>query len=128
MHRHNAESSFCFINRINGNTNDELQQPGEHEPTSALLDYCKRKVGVVSSLITNYLTLMSWELTNQTISRHTVPPSICGHPDPGGPQSHLHGHDQHPCLLQLRPGADGALRPACRIPLAVYLRIQVRLN
>jgi len=47
MYRHNAESSFCFINRLNGNANDELQQPGEHEPTSALLDYCKRKVGVV---------------------------------------------------------------------------------
>ncbi|EDW73711.1 uncharacterized protein Dwil_GK19607 [Drosophila willistoni] len=45
MFRHNAESSFCFINRLNGNgnLNDELQQQGEHEPTSAILDYCKRK-------------------------------------------------------------------------------------
>ncbi|XP_017087387.2 uncharacterized protein [Drosophila bipectinata] len=43
MYRNNAESSFCFINRLNGNANDELQQPGEHEPTSALLDYCRRK-------------------------------------------------------------------------------------
>ncbi|XP_017839376.1 uncharacterized protein LOC108597363 [Drosophila busckii] len=45
MYRNNADSSFCFINRLNGAAalNDELQQPGEHEPTSALLGYCKRK-------------------------------------------------------------------------------------
>ncbi|XP_030375457.1 uncharacterized protein LOC115624764 [Scaptodrosophila lebanonensis] len=43
MYRHNAESSFCFINRLNGAPNDELQQTGEHEPTSALLSYCKHK-------------------------------------------------------------------------------------
>lgn len=43
MYRNNADSSFCFINRLNGGVHDELQQPGEHEPTSALLNYCKRK-------------------------------------------------------------------------------------
>lgn len=44
MYRNNADSSFCFINRLNGALHDELQQPGEHEPTSAILNYCKRKV------------------------------------------------------------------------------------
>jgi len=46
MYRNNADSSFCFINRLNGGVHDELQQPGEHEPTSALLNYCKRKVRI----------------------------------------------------------------------------------
>lgn len=42
MFHSNANSSFCFINRCNAPQIEDLQN--EHEPTSALLDYCKRKV------------------------------------------------------------------------------------
>lgn len=117
MYRNNADSSFCFINRLNGALHDELQQPGEHEPTSALLNYCKRKVrSPKHSQRTDDLLFVYFAV---------VPASLCGHPDAGRPQSHLHGHEQCARLLQLCPGTDCALRAARWLRAALSMRLSV---
>ncbi|XP_065369809.1 uncharacterized protein GrlHz isoform X2 [Calliphora vicina] len=42
MFQNDMNSSFCFIHRWNLAQTDDYQN--DHEPTSAILDYCKRKV------------------------------------------------------------------------------------